>query len=269
MKKNNKERTSPGEKFEQLLSIMSQLRGKNGCPWDKEQTHHTLRQYLLEETFEVLETLDEENYEELSKELGDLLLQIVFHAQIAAENKHFLIDDVLREITDKLIRRHPNVFGNLIIETAEEQSVNWEKIKQAEGKKSVIDGVPKALSALLRAARIQQKATTVGFDWPDEEPVWLKIEEELAELKHACTENSRDNIEEEFGDLLFSLVNLSRFLHINAEDALRRTIEKFIYRFQKIEQEFETQNRSIHDASLEEMDTLWNKIKAQEKNTVK
>lgn len=257
--------TKAGAKFQELLAIMARLRAENGCPWDREQTHKSLRQYLLEETFEVLETLDEENYSELPGELGDLLLQIIFHAQIGSENHAFTIEDVIENISEKLIRRHPNVFGDLDIKNAEEQSVNWERIKKTEGKTSVIDGVPKALSALLRATRIQQKASTVGFDWPEPAPVWDKVAEELAELKEVCQEQNQDRIEEEFGDLLFALVNLSRFLRVNAEDALRRTTEKFISRFRNVEDEFKKQNKSMHEATLAELDAVWEAVKAREK----
>ncbi|RMD94310.1 MAG: nucleoside triphosphate pyrophosphohydrolase, partial [Calditrichaeota bacterium] len=254
MKKNNK--NSVGEKFNQLVKIMAQLRGENGCPWDREQTHKSLRQYLLEETFEVLESIDQETWQELKEELGDLLLQIVFHAQIARENKEFTIEEVIDAIIDKLIRRHPHVFGNVEIKTAQEQSIHWEKLKMNEGKSSVLDGVPKALSALLRAERIQQKAASVGFDWPKIEPVWDKIQEEIEELKQASRENNETKIEEEFGDLLFSLVNVSRFLGVNAEDALRLTTEKFIKRFNKLEDILKANNKDIHEVSLDEMDRL-------------
>lgn len=254
-----------GSMFEKLIDIMSRLRGPNGCPWDREQTHSSLRQYLIEETYEVLEVLDEENYPELCNELGDLLLQIVFHAQLAKESQRFNIADIIEAITEKLIRRHPNVFANVEINTAEEQSVNWERIKKTEGKKSVIDGVPKALPALLRAGRIQQKAATVGFDWPDQKPVWDKVHEELGELDEALQQKNKTRIEEELGDLLFSLVNLSRFLNINPEDALRKTINKFSTRFQKVETYFEENGENINEKSLEEMDAVWDKIKIEER----
>lgn len=263
MKKINK--NSVGEKFNQLVKIMAQLRGENGCPWDREQTHKSLRQYLLEETFEVLESIDQETWQELKEELGDLLLQIVFHAQIARENKEFTIEEVIDAIIDKLIRRHPHVFGNVEIKTAQEQSRHWEKLKMNEGKSSVLDGVPKAISALLRAERIQQKAASVGFDWPKIEPVWDKIQEEIEELKQASRENNETEIEEEFGDLLFSLVNVSRFLGVNAEDALRLTTEKFIKRFNKLEDILKANNKDIHKISLDEMDRLWDQIKEEEK----
>jgi len=253
-----------GSVFENLVNIMSALRGPDGCPWDREQTHGSLKQYLIEEAYEVLEVLDEENDQELCNELGDLLLQIIFHAQIASENQKFDITDVIETISEKLIRRHPNVFGDVKIDTAEQQSVNWEKIKKSEGKKSVIDGVPKAMPALLRASRIQQKAATVGFDWPDKQPVWDKVNEELGELKEAVEKDNKSQIEEEFGDFLFSLVNLSRFLDVNPEDALKKTTDKFSERFQKVENHFEAKGENINEKSLEEMDSVWNEIKIEE-----
>jgi len=259
------QKTNIGEKFENLVHIMAELRSDNGCPWDKEQTHVTLTQYLLEEAYEVLESIDENNDEALKEELGDLLLQVVFHAQIASEKNTFDIAKVIDAITDKLVRRHPNVFGDLKIKTAEEQSINWEKLKKQEGKESVLDGVPKALSALLRAKRLQQKASTVGFDWPVEEPVWQKILEEIDELKIAHQKESKERVEEELGDLLFSLVNISRFLKINPEDALRKTSEKFITRFKNMELEFTLKREEISEATLEELDVVWEKQKENEK----
>jgi len=253
-----------GTNFENLVEIMAKLRAPDGCPWDKEQTHQSLRQYLIEEAYEVLEALDEDDHKNLKEELGDLLLQIIFHAQIASENSTFTILNVIEAITDKLIRRHPNVFGNVEIKTAEEQSINWEQIKRAEGKSSVIDGVPKALSALLRAVRIQQKAATVGFDWQTPSPVWDKVYEELEEFKNAFNQKDNDKIEDEFGDFLFSLVNLSRFLKINPENALRRTIDKFTQRFKKLEHHFEKNGKKLNEASLAEMDKIWEKIKSHE-----
>ncbi len=258
-------KTNIGEKFENLVHIMAELRSDNGCPWDKEQTHVTLTQYLLEEAYEVLESIDENNDEALKEELGDLLLQVVFHAQIASEKNTFDIAKVIDAITDKLVRRHPNVFGDVKIQTAKEQSINWEKLKKQEGKEFILDGVPKALSALLRAKRLQQKASTVGFDWPVEEPVWQKILEEIDELKIAHQKESKERVEEEFGDLLFSLVNISRFLKINPEDALRKTSEKFITRFKNIEREFTLKGEEISEATLEELDVAWEKQKENEK----
>ena len=252
------------KEFDRLVSIMERLRQPDGCPWDRKQTHQSLRQYLLEETYEVLEALDEEDFPALKEELGDLLLQIVFHAQLAKEEGKFSIEDVVNAISDKLVRRHPNVFGDVVINTAEEQSKNWELLKKKEGRTSAIEGVPKELSALLRAWRIQQKAAQVGFDWDNTADVWAKVEEELAELREAVGSGSRDKIEDEFGDVLFALVNLSRFLKVNPEDALRRTVNKFIRRFQQVESTLKERGKSPEDSNLEEMDAIWNEIKKKE-----
>ena len=253
-----------GKAFDRLVSIMNRLRQPDGCPWDQEQTHRSLRRYLLEETYEVLETLDNEDFSELKEELGDLLLQVVFHAQLAKEEGVFTIEDVIEGINAKLIRRHPNVFGDAVIDTAEEQTRNWELLKKEEGRSSAIQGVPKELPALLRAWRIQQKAAQVGFDWDDIADVWAKVEEELNELKEASRSGNPDEIEAEFGDALFALVNLSRFLKLNPEDALRRTIRKFRTRFQKVEQVLKSRGKSPEDSNLKEMDEIWNLIKKNE-----
>lgn len=253
-----------GQKFEALVEIVNRLRQPDGCPWDIEQTHASLRQYLLEETYEVLECLDENNLVELPKELGDVLLQIVFHAQIASEAGNFTIDDVIDNLSKKLVERHPHVFGDATIKTADEQVKNWELLKKKEGKKSVIEGVPNRLPALQRAMRLQQKAATVGFDWPDVESVWKKFHEELHELQQALEGASQEKIEDEFGDVLFSLVNVGRFIKCQPENALRGTIDKFIKRFQYIEQEFAATGIEWHDASLKEMDKLWEEAKSKE-----
>ncbi len=252
-------------KFSRLLEIMALLRSEQGCPWDREQTHESLRQHLLEEAYEVIEAIDEGRYQDLAEELGDLLLQVVFHAQIAAEANNFTMDDVIETITEKLLRRHPHVFGDAVIKTAAEQIVHWEKNKvHKEGKTSAIDGVPRELPALVRAYRIQNKAAAVGFDWPEATPVWDKIREELNELQQAVEGASPDKIEDELGDLLFSIVNVSRFLKTNPEDALRRTIEKFSRRFKQVEATFAAQGRSLSGATLEEMDAVWEKVKKEE-----
>ena len=255
--------------FDKLVEIMAALRGENGCPWDIKQTHASLRQFLLEEAYEVIDTIDEERYEDLKEELGDLLLQVVFHAQIAQEDGRFDIEDVLEEINSKLIRRHPHVFeGNVKIATAEEQKVHWEQIKQKrEGKKSAVDGVPKALSALLRAHRMQQKASTVGFDWDETSQVWEKVHEELEELRVACDDGNKEKIETEFGDMLFALVNLSRFIKINPEDALRRAITKFEVRFRQVESEMTARGKRMEDSTLKEMDEVWDAVKKSEFNS--
>ncbi|MGQ9559278.1 MAG: nucleoside triphosphate pyrophosphohydrolase [Candidatus Oleimicrobiaceae bacterium] len=250
--------------FDRLVAVMAQLRAEGGCPWDREQTHRTLRQYLLEEAYEVLEAIDQERYEDLKEELGDLLLQVIFHAQIAAEQGRFTINEVVEGIHNKLVRRHPHVFGEAEIRTAQEQTVHWESVKRHEGKESVVDGVPKELSALLRAHRVQSKAATVGFDWQDAAEVWPKVEEELLELRRACQLGDQKKVEEELGDVLFSLVNLSRFIHVNPEDALRGTVDKFVRRFQHVERELKARGTRLQDATLKEMDELWDRIKRQE-----
>ncbi len=255
----------PQEKFERLIEIMAMLRGESGCPWDQEQTHKSLRQHLLEEAYEVIEAIDNNDYNELAGELGDLLLQVVFHAQMAAEAGYFTIDDVIEKINEKLVRRHPHVFGDEVINTSAEQTIAWEKSKlHKEGKKSAIDGVPKQLPALLRAYRMQGKAAAVGFDWPEVEPVWEKLNEEVDELKEAIHLGDPDRVEDELGDLLFTIVNMSRFLRVNPEDALRSTIEKFERRFKRVEGELEKRGRTMSDSDLLEMDAIWNQIKSEE-----
>ncbi len=245
---------------------MKKLRSNDGCPWDKEQTHQSLKPYLLEESYEVIESIDKNDTESLKEELGDLLLQPVFHAQIADENNNFTILDVIESIIKKLIRRHPHVFDNTEINSSEEQKIQWEKLKMKEGKKSVLDGVPKTMPALIRAHRLQQKAATIGFDWNTTNQVWDKIQEELEELKAALDSNDKNNILEEYGDLLFALVNLSRFLKLDPEDTLRRATDKFCKRFKKVEKVYSSTGKDIKNASLEDMDKIWNKIKKDSVN---
>ena len=257
------------QRFVELVEIMARLRGANGCPWDREQTHESIKPYLIEETYEVLEAIDEQDPGKLREELGDLLLQIVFHARMAEEAGAFDIGDVLAAINEKLIRRHPHVFGSVQADTAQEVLFNWEQIKQAErraanGQASVLDGVPRELPALLRAHRLQEKASLVGFDWKEAAEVLQKVEEELQELRGAMEEQSVERMEAELGDLLFSLVNLSRFIAVNPEEALRKTIARFIARFRFIEEELTRRGRSLKDSTLPEMDALWRKAKAQE-----
>ncbi len=251
--------------FLRLVEIMAKLRDAEGCPWDREQTYESLRQFLLEEAFEVLELIDEKQYDGLKYELGDLLLQVIFHAQIAEEEGRFTIVDVLKNINEKLIYRHPNVFGDAKINSAAEQIINWEKLKKKKDQnRSVIAGVPRALPALLRAHRIQAKAATVGFDWMKISDVWKKMDEEIDELREAENEENIEKIEEEYGDLLFVMVNLSRFLRINPEDSLRKATEKFIKRFHQVEAIADMQNRSLEDMTLEEMDQIWDEVKDNE-----
>ncbi len=245
-----------------LVNVMKRLRGKDGCPWDREQTHESLKPYLIEEVYEVFDAIDRKDDVELKEELGDLLLQIVFHAQLASEEQRFTINDVAQTIVLKLKRRHPHVFGEVQVDHADEVLQNWEAIKKQEGKESVLDGIPKELPALLKARRIQEKVKRVGFDWEAPEPVFKKVIEEVAELKRAVAEGNRSLIEEEFGDILFSLVNVSRFLEIDAEDALRQTVNKFERRFRYIEKKVnEKGGKPIQDYSLQELDTLWEESK--------
>ncbi len=248
-----------GKKFEELVEILKRLRVD--CPWDREQTNDSIKAATLEEAHEVVEAIDEKDYSELKGELGDLLLHIVFHSVIAEEDKHFRLDEVIDGINQKLIRRHPHVFGDVNAETAREIERNWEKIKLQEGRKSVLEGVPKNISTLYRAFRLQQKASKVGFDWDNRDDVWAKVTEELEEFREAEREGDPEKMEKEMGDILFSLVNYSRFTKINPDNALRGTIEKFIKRFQYIEKELKEQGKEMGDVSLEEMDKIWEESK--------
>ncbi|HSB79266.1 MAG TPA: nucleoside triphosphate pyrophosphohydrolase [Candidatus Methylomirabilis sp.] len=259
---------SASQLFTELVEIMARLRGENGCPWDREQTSESIKPYLVEETYEVLEAIDEQDPAKLREELGDLMLQIVFHAQMAEEAGTFSIADVLAGINDKLRRRHPHVFGDVKAETAQEVLFNWEQIKKAErqkaqGKASLLDGVPRELPALLRAHRLQEKASRVGFDWKVAHEVLVKVEEEFAELRAAMEGQAVEQVEAELGDLLFSLVNLSRFLAVNPEEALRKTIARFIARFRYIEEELSRRGRSLRQATLQELDALWSEAKTR------
>jgi tetrapyrrole methylase family protein / MazG family protein len=241
---------------------MRRLRSPEGCPWDREQTHRSLRPYLLEETYEVLDSLDREAYGELKKELGDLLLHIVFHCQLATEENLFTMEDVLREINEKLIRRHPHVFSDAQVDGPRHVERQWEKIKLNEPHRPrLLEGVPLHQPALNRAFRVQEKAAGVGFDWPDVAPVWQKVHEEIGELEAEVAKNDAERIEHEFGDLMFSMVNLGRKLGVNPEDALRQAIEKFTRRFAYIEERLMAQGKSLHDSNLEEMDALWEESK--------
>ena len=245
-----------------LVDVMKRLRGKGGCPWDREQNHVSLKPYLIEEAYEVLDAIDKNNDKALREELGDLLLQIVFHAQIAAEENRFTIEDVAAAIVEKLRRRHPHVFGELTVKDSDEVLRNWEEIKKGEGKESVLSGVPGGLPALLRARRVQEKAKRVGFDWDSIDGVMAKVNEEMRELKEASESGDRARVDEEFGDLLFSLVNFSRFLRVDAEDSLRKTIDKFSSRFQRMERRAkEIGKASLESCTFEEMDRLWEEAK--------
>lgn len=252
--------------FEKLVEIMEKLRGENGCPWDRAQKREDLKTYLLEETYEVLDAIEKKDDEKLKEELGDLLLQIVFHCQIAKEEGKFDIENVARKINEKLIRRHPHVFGDLKVKTPEKVVLNWEKIKKSENESgSVLDGVPKTLPALLKSYRLQEKAKRVGFDWEKIEDVEKKVMEEFRELKDAISSKDRDKIREEIGDLLFAIVNISRFLNIDPEDALQHSNEKFIRRFKEIESKAKEMGKELYSMTLEEMDILWEKVKKDER----
>lgn len=254
------------QQFSHLVEIMAKLRAPDGCPWDREQTHQSLRQYLLEETYEVLETIDQEKYDDLRQELGDLLLQVIFHAQIAAEHGRFTITEVINEISDKLIRRHPHVFGDMKVNSAAEQSALWEQLKKAEGKNSVLDGVPAALPALQRAQRLQQKAGTIGFEWENFEQVMQKFESELLELAAARDTGDHHKVVDEFGDVLFALVNIGRWLNLSAEDALRQACEKFSRRFRLVEARANASGTDTTALALEQWEAWWQEAKTQTKS---
>jgi len=247
--------------FKHLLEIMDELREK--CPWDKKQTLESIRYLTIEETYELSDAILEKNVDEIKKELGDLLLHIVFYSKIGSEQNAFDIKDVINNINEKLIKRHPHIFGDVKVQTAEDVANNWEKIKiNEEGKKSVLEGVPKSLPPLVKAIRMQEKVRGVGFDWEKPHQVWDKVLEELNELKTEVENNSKkDRIEEEFGDLLFALVNYARFIDVNPEDALEKTNRKFIKRFQYLEKQAKENDKLLQDMSLEEMDVYWNKAK--------
>lgn len=249
----------PGDAFNRLVEIMNDLREK--CPWDKKQTIHTLRQMTLEETYELTDAITESNWRGIREELGDLMLHLVFYSRIATEQEQFTIQDVLEGISKKLIDRHPHIYGDVQVKDDEEVKRNWEKLKLKEGKKSVLSGVPKSLPALVKAMRLQEKAKQVGFEWENRDQVWEKVKEEEEELQEAIAGGDQARIEEEWGDLAFSLVNFARFLNIDAENALEITNKKFIHRFTQMEQKALARGKDLNSMTLEEMDGLWNEIK--------
>ena len=253
--------------FKDLLDIMEQLRAENGCPWDREQTHESLKIYMIEETYEVLEALEAGDKDKFCNELGDLLLQIVFHAQIAKEQGDFDIGDVTSEICSKLISRHPHIFGDVIANTSDQVLQNWEAIKKTEKQlkshTGVLKDVPSNLPALMRSYKVQQKAAQVGFDWDDIEDVFSKVDEEIRELRDVYKSKNVERITDELGDAMFALVNLSRFLKVQPELALTGTVKKFINRFEYIEQQSTKAGKKLEDMSLAEMDKLWNEAKVQ------
>lgn len=245
--------------FNRLLDIMDDLRAQ--CPWDKKQTFESLRPLTIEETYELGDAILDNDLEEIKKELGDILLHIVFYAKIGSEEKAFDIADVSNEICEKLISRHPHIYGDVKVENEKEVVENWEKLKIKEGRKSILEGVPRSLPALVKAWRIQEKVSGVGFDWENSNQVFEKVEEELREFKEEIQQQNQEKAEAEFGDFLFSLINYARFMKINPENALEKTNKKFINRFQYIEKQAQKNQKNVKDMSLEEMDEFWKKAK--------
>ncbi len=250
-----------GSAFERLVNIMDELREK--CPWDRKQTIHTLRSLTIEETYELTDSIIEEDWQNIKEELGDILLHIIFYARIAKEQSKFTLEEVIETLCNKLIVRHPHIYGDVKVQNEEDVKKNWEAIKISGGKKSVMNGVPVSLPAVVKASRIQEKAKQVGFEWHNKEDVWKKVEEEMDELKEVIAKEDQKKIEEEFGDVLFSLVNYARFLHVDAEAALEKVNKKFIRRFVRMEEAASAESKNLADMTLEEMDNLWNRIKKQ------
>lgn len=257
--------TNAAAAFSRLIKIMDELREQ--CPWDKKQTIQTLRQLTIEETYELADAITENDYKAIKEEIGDLMLHMVFYARIGKEQGKFSLDEALNGICDKLISRHPHIYGDVKVENEEDVKQNWEKLKLKEGKKSVLAGVPNSLPAMVKALRLQEKAKQVGFEWDNREQVWEKVEEEIGELKQAILNDEQDKIEDEFGDVLFSLVNYARFLRVDPENALERTNKKFISRFTGMEEMALKTGKPLADMSLEEMDAIWNSIKKQNSGT--
>ncbi len=252
--------------FQELLHIMEKLRSENGCPWDKVQTRESLKPYIIEEAYELVEAIEANDPGNIKEELGDLLFQIVFQCQVAKEKDEFTMSDVIRGIGTKMIARHPHVFGDAECRTPEEVIGQWEVLKKQEGKlrNSILDGVPRAMSSLLRAHRLQKRAAQVGFDWEKVEDVLKKVDEEMLEFQEALKSGRREEMEDELGDIFFMLVNLSRFIGVNPEDAHRKTISKFIHRFRYIEMKAAEHGRQLSEMTLEEMDKLWDEAKGKE-----
>jgi XTP/dITP diphosphohydrolase len=251
--------TANSAAFNRLVNIMDDLREK--CPWDKKQTIQTLRQLTIEETYELADAITENDWKGIKEELGDILLHIVFYAKIGAEQNQFTLDGAINDVCEKLIHRHPHIYSNTHVNDEEDVKKNWEKLKLKEGKTSVLSGVPKSLPSMVKAMRLQEKAKQVGFEWDTKEQVWEKVEEEKKELFEAIETGDINQMEDELGDVFFSLVNFARFLHIDAENALERTNKKFIDRFTRMEAEALKDGKYLHDMSLEEMDAIWNRIK--------
>ncbi len=252
------------EAFTRLVRIMDDLREK--CPWDRKQTIHTLRSLTIEETYELADAIMENDWKGIKEELGDLMLHLVFYAKIGREENQFTLEEMIHAVCDKLVKRHPHIYGNVKAETEEDVKRNWEKIKLQEGKNSVLQGVPVSLPATVKAIRLQEKAKQVGFEWEKREEVWEKVQEEMEELQQAVKQNKQDAIEEEYGDLMFSLVNYARFLQIDAETSLEKTNRKFIQRFTDMEQTAREEGQKLEEMSLQEMDAIWNRVKNKKRN---
>lgn len=248
--------------FLRLVTIMDELREQ--CPWDRKQTIHTLRSMTLEESYELADAITDSDWTGIREELGDLMLHILFYARIGREQDQFVLQEVLEGIATKLINRHPHIYGDVTVQNEEDVKRNWEKIKMKEGKTSVLSGVPPSLPAVVKATRIQEKARQVGFEWDNKEDVWKKVEEEMGELQEAVRAGDQPHIEEEFGDLLFSLVNYARFLQVDAEGVLEKTNKKFIHRFQQMESAAAADGKKLTEMTLAEMDALWNEAKKRE-----
>ncbi|KIC93139.1 nucleoside triphosphate pyrophosphohydrolase [Flavihumibacter solisilvae] len=249
------------EQFERLVVIMDELREK--CPWDRKQTIQTLRQQSIEELYELADAISAEDWKGIKEELGDLFLHLVFYSKIGSEQQQFSLEEVLKGINEKLISRHPHIYGDVKVKDENEVKRNWEQLKLKEGKTSVLSGVPKSLPATVKAMRLQEKAKQVGFEWEHKDQVWDKVQEEIKELQEAEKTGDKDKVEEEFGDLMFSLVNYARFLHLDAEHSLERTNKKFIYRFTQMEEIAARKGLQLQNMTLAEMDDLWNAIKAE------
>ena len=258
---------SAGTRFASLLSLMARLRAEGGCPWDREQTRVSLRPYVIEEAYEVLQAIDEGSRDHLVEELGDLLFQVVFHTQLGTESGEFTMDDVVEGVCEKMTRRHPHVFGDRVVADSREALAQWERIKRDEtgASGSVLSGVPVSLPALLRAQRLQTKAARVGFDWPGWQQAWTKVEEEVGEVQEALTRGDDVRVTDELGDLLFSIVNVARLRGMDAEDCLRRASEKFTRRFEKVETEMKAGGRTVTEASAKDLDRAWEAAKAEER----
>lgn len=247
--------------FDRLVAIMDDLREK--CPWDRKQTIQSLRQLTLEEIYELMDAITDENWAGIKEELGDLLLHILFYSKIGSEQQQFTLDEMINGISEKLIARHPHIYGDVKVQNEEDVKRNWESLKLKEGKKSILSGVPAALPSLIKAMRLQEKARQVGFEWENKEQVWEKVNEEIGELQEAIGAKDQKAMEEELGDVLFSLVNFARFLNIDAENALAITNKKFLERFTKMEEQALSAGKYLNDMSLEEMDAIWNQVKQQ------